>query len=132
MYLKKTPTIWRPRDLCMVCGKCCENTQMILLKDDIKRIAALGYNPSNFAIKRGEQFFLKNIEGYCTFFDKESGKCIIYPYRPIGCSLYPIVINIKTKTPSLDTFCPLSVTTKKHELKRAQRIIKKIIKEFYI
>ena len=38
----------------------------------------------------------------------KQGKCSIYEHRPIGCRLYPVIIDIETFEPIIDEECPNS------------------------
>lgn len=95
---------------CENCGKCCLETEMILSRQDIELIK--NRYPNNirehdFAFKnKNEQFQLKNVEGYCVFFDDYSKNCNIYKFRPQGCRFYPLIYNINEKKCRLDEDCP--------------------------
>jgi len=103
---------------------------MILLEEDIKRISNLGFKAEDFAVRSKEGFYvLKNVDGRCYFLDKEKGRCTIYPYRPLGCSLYPIVIDSIRGDLAIDKFCPLSATTTPLEIRKARKVLKKILRE---
>ena len=79
---------------------------MLLLNEDVKRIARLGYEEDFFARTNSEGFkMLKNSsEGRCVFHD--GTKCTIYSDRPKGCKLYPIVFNEDTMAAVKDSLCP--------------------------
>jgi uncharacterized protein len=79
---------------------------MLLLNEDVKRIARLGYEEDFFATANSEGFkVLKNSsEGRCVFHD--GTKCTIYADRPKGCKLYPIVFNEASMSVVKDRFCP--------------------------
>ncbi len=82
---------------CQDCGECCLITEMILSKEDIKRI--IKSSPNNlkkeeFVFKNKEGFFqLKNISEHCVFFDFLSKQCKVYESRPQGCRFYPLIFD---------------------------------------
>ncbi len=78
---------------------------MLLLDEDVKRIAALGYKEEFFA--NGAEGFkvLKNSRaGRCVFHD--GAKCTIYENRPKGCKLYPIIFDENSMSAVKDDLCP--------------------------
>ena len=86
------------------CITCCQKTEMILTKEDIKRIEKNGFKKEDFSIKNNEYINLKNINNKCFFHDGK--KCIIYPIRPVGCKLYPIIYDVETQSAIIDKECP--------------------------
>ena len=98
------------RSLCENCGKCCLETEMILSQQDIELIKKSYPNnlrKQDFVFKTNNaQFQLKNIEGYCVFFDYSSKICNIYKYRPQGCRFYPLIYDINEGKCELDEDCP--------------------------
>jgi len=131
-FAKRTPTIWKARQFCLSCGKCCQNTEMILLSSDISKLRRLGFRVSDFAVFDGRYYRLKNVDGRCFFYDSESGKCRIYDFRPLGCSMYPIVYDVSLRRLVVDDECPLAGETLKEELIRARKYLKVILKELRI
>ncbi len=125
--VKRVKTVWRPRSYCLSCGICCTATEMILTTSDIERIERLGFKREDFAELVDGFFRLKNVEGRCVFF--KDNRCTIYDYRPIGCSLYPIVIEAETGDVTLDRECPLSAATTPEELSKARRLARLILGE---
>jgi len=53
-------------------------------------------------------------DGYCTFFDKDTGKCRIHPVKPETCVAGPITFDINLKTGRIEWWlkrekiCPLA------------------------
>jgi len=88
------------------CVKCCFDTEMLLLQDDVDRISGLGFKEEYFSLKSGGFVSLKNVEGRCVFHDGE--KCKIYSSRPMGCKLYPVIYDVERNRPVLDKLCPYS------------------------
>ncbi|MEM2144889.1 MAG: YkgJ family cysteine cluster protein [Candidatus Jordarchaeaceae archaeon] len=117
---------------CIQCGLCCQNTEMLLSSRDIARLEALGYDRKEFAVTTPDGFHqLRNIEGRCFFF--KEGKCIIYPSRPEGCVLYPVILDIDGKNCITDKECPNHNTVTEEEMKdnckKLRKLYKEIIKE---
>ncbi|MFX1326628.1 MAG: YkgJ family cysteine cluster protein [Promethearchaeota archaeon] len=98
------------KNRCENCGKCCLETEMILSEKDIELIKNTYPNKitkEDFISKNeNKQLQLKNIEGYCVFFDYSSKNCIIYKYRPQGCRFYPLIYDLKKEKCRLDEDCP--------------------------
>jgi len=86
------------------CNLCCIDTRMPLSRSDIKRILKAGYNLKDFAVKTAEGWRLKNHFGKCVFLSEKG--CEIYPYRPEGCRLYPLVYDETSGIMRLDEICP--------------------------
>ena len=86
------------------CSKCCVETQMPLLEDDIHRITLLGFERDFFTVEKDGWVTLRNQDGKCVFL--EDGLCSIYQFRPEGCRLYPIVYDPSQGYAALDEDCP--------------------------
>lgn len=79
---------------CQRCGKCCEDTHMELSSKDIRRLEKAGYRKEEFAQLDSEGIWrLRNSEGICCFLDPSSRECSVYELRPVGCSIYPVILN---------------------------------------
>jgi len=91
---------------CLMCRKCCIETEMILLPSDIERIKRFTeLDIDRFAIFRDGFYRLRNVDGRCIFLDDNG--CRIYPIKPIGCSIYPLIFN-SIHGPAIDSLCPLA------------------------
>jgi Fe-S-cluster containining protein len=86
------------------CVQCCLETQMLLSPDDVRRIERLGYELADFAVHVEAGWCLKNVLGRCVFLAKEG--CRIYPNRPEGCHLYPLLYDETSGQAILDHLCP--------------------------
>jgi uncharacterized protein len=86
------------------CNQCCIETNMLLSKNDIKKIQNLGYDFKVFAKERQGWLQLQNTHGRCVFHD--GNKCTIYENRPEGCTLYPVVYEKEGRQAFLDEACP--------------------------
>ncbi|HID17451.1 TPA: YkgJ family cysteine cluster protein [Candidatus Bathyarchaeota archaeon] len=85
------------------CAKCCFKTKMLLTLNDVKRIEKLGFKRVSFVTEGEGWLRLKNRGGKCFFL--KGNKCSIYPWRPAGCRLYPLIYD-EEKGPLLDPLCP--------------------------
>ncbi|RLF12361.1 MAG: YkgJ family cysteine cluster protein [Thermoprotei archaeon] len=79
---------------------------MPLTKADIERIKMLGFEESFFARLEGGVPRLRNINGHCVFLNPETNECTIYPHRPSGCRLYPLVLDVEKGVVVVDELCP--------------------------
>ena len=77
---------------------------MLLLKNDVRRIVSLGFKEDFFTVRFRGFKKLRNSNGRCVFHDGE--QCTIYPNRPFGCSLYPIIFDENLDHPVTDRLCP--------------------------
>ena len=101
---------------------------MLLCEEDIKKIENLGYSRDEFTYIDDDGFVrLKNINGHCIFLDPHSNLCLIYPNRPIGCRLYPVVYNLDKNKCIVDKLCPMWHTVSKREKLQSCRALKKLI-----
>ncbi|MBY8979591.1 MAG: YkgJ family cysteine cluster protein [Candidatus Lokiarchaeota archaeon] len=124
------------KDICKDCGKCCIETEMLLSSKDIARIKK--NNPkhlkiANFVRKTEEGFNqLKNVKGYCVFFDRAAKMCTIYDERPQGCRFYPLIYDSDKKLCVLDHECPrpkLFYPNKKYHVKTCKKIVRFLEKQ---
>ncbi len=111
------PEFFEVKMNCTECGKCCLNTQMELLPEDIERIIKLGYRLTDFAVFDGEMWRLRNVDGHCIFLNPQTMQCTIYENRPIGCRLYPLVYD-DVEGPYIDKECPAWNTVGRNEINR--------------
>lgn len=97
-------------NICEDCGICCFNTEMILSKKDIERIiensTEVLNNENIVQINNDGYYQLKNVNGYCIFFDQNSKVCNIYDSRPQGCRFYPMIFNMDENCCEFDSECP--------------------------
>ena len=108
------------------CVKCCLETRMPLSSLDLNRILELGYRIEYFAVKTNEGWRLKNNSGICVFLLEEG--CGIYPYRPEGCRLYPLVYDEDLRKAVVDPFCPYGglLKVQKSDVKRLKVLLEKL------
>ncbi len=110
---------------CSHCGVCCTETEMLLSQEDISRLAKLGFSKSLFVhFDRQGYAMLKNMDGYCFFYDRIKHRCSIYSDRPSGCRVYPIILDEEVGIIG-DDLCPQKDTISKEEKKvKGKRVIK--------
>jgi Fe-S-cluster containining protein len=79
---------------CSHCGICCTETEMLLSNQDIKRLEKKGFH-KKFFVKTDKTGYaqLKNLNGYCVFYDVKSQRCKVYADRPSGCQVYPVILD---------------------------------------
>jgi len=111
------------------CLRCCTDTNMVLTKQDVDMIHALGYPVDFFTSEQDGWIRLKNSDHHCVFHTGDS--CSIYEKRPVGCRLYPIVYNNDEKRVLLDTDCPLrkSYHITPHTTKKLKVLVKQLFTE---
>ncbi|MGC9443447.1 MAG: YkgJ family cysteine cluster protein [Candidatus Methanospirareceae archaeon] len=109
------------------CIQCCLETSMPLSSTDITRIVKLGYKLSDFVttLADGTQQ-LRNVSGQCVFLS-EAG-CAVYPHRPAGCQLYPLIWDEDCGHAVRDPLCPhageFEVT--KADVRNLKRLIERL------
>lgn len=86
------------------CVSCCYETEMLLLKDDVRRIMSLGFKEGFFIVESRGFKKLRNSNGRCVFHD--GWQCTIYPNRPLGCRLYPVIFDENLNHSVMDRLCP--------------------------
>jgi len=111
------------------CVECCVETRMPLSRLDINRILKMGYQLEDFAIKTEEGWRLKNSSGRCFFLSE--GGCKIYPYRPEGCRLYPLVYDEDLKKAALDHLCPYcyEFEVREGDIKKLKMLLERLERE---
>jgi Fe-S-cluster containining protein len=101
---------------CSRCGVCCEKTEMLLSRADIRLLERAGYNREKFVRFNVQGFAqLRNSRGYCVFYQIEKHRCRVYKHRPLGCRIYP-VIHSEEEGVIVDDLCPLAGTVSKKEI----------------
>jgi Fe-S-cluster containining protein len=107
------------------CMQCCLETNMPLSSSDITRIVKLGYELSDFVTTPADGAYqLRNISGRCVFLSEVG--CTIYPNRPEGCQLYPLIWDEDFGQAVRDHLCPHAG---EFEVKKTDRAnLKKLIK----
>jgi Fe-S-cluster containining protein len=102
---------------------------MLLSKKDIKRLEAKGYSRKQF-VKYDNQGYaqLKNLEGYCIFYDLIEHECRVYADRPSGCRVYPVILDEENGI-VLDGICESRNTISEQEKSLKGRRVIKLLSE---
>jgi len=110
---------------CSNCGVCCTETEMLLSKRDIERLAKRGFRVSSFVEFDEEGYAqLKNHSLYCVFYDAKKHLCKVYADRPSGCRVYPVILD-EEQGIILDDICNSRETiTKTEKTAKGKRVIK--------
>jgi Fe-S-cluster containining protein len=111
------------------CVECCLETEMPLTRVDMRRITRKGFRLSDFAVKVGAEWRLRNSSGHCFFLSGDM--CMIYSHRPEGCRLYPLVYNEDMGKSTMDDLCPhgMEFETDKEDVASLIRLIRRLEKE---
>lgn len=110
---------------CTNCGICCTETEMLLSQKDISRLVKKGFG-ENFFVNCDKHGYaiLKNLDGYCVFYDLEHRRCSVYTDRPLGCRIYPVIFD-EEKGVILDDICPcVSSISQDEKSWKGKRVIK--------
>ena len=104
---------------------------MPLTEEDIERIESLGYRREDFVVVGDDGIpRLRNVDGHCVFLDVKTGRCKIYPYRPLGCRLYPLVY-VPGVGVTVDPECPLANKIPRNVIEKYARYIVELVKRIY-
>ncbi len=106
------------------CVRCCRETRMPLSASDIRRIVKLGYKQRDFVTRAADGTYqLRNVAGRCVFLS-ETG-CRIYPNRPDGCRVYPLIWDEDCGRAVRDHLCPYAdeFVVKKADIVRLKRLL---------
>jgi uncharacterized protein len=111
---------------CSHCGVCCTETEMMLSQKDIARLKKMGFE-QDFFVRMDRQGYalLKNRDGYCVFYNLDKRRCDIYPNRPVGCRVYPVIFDEDKGEVIFDDICKSSssITLREKELK-GKKVVK--------
>jgi uncharacterized protein len=100
---------------------------MELSADDIKRLEAKGFRLENFTVQNDGVIQLRNVGGFCYFYNRDDKKCQVYEDKPIGCCSYPVVYLVNEGM-IVDELCPMGQTISKHELTTKGKTLDKLLK----
>jgi Fe-S-cluster containining protein len=98
---------------------------MLLSAEDIERLERKGYSKEFFAQFDEKGYAtLRNMQGHCVFYDTQKRRCKVYMQRPMGCRLYPIILD-EAEGIVVDIICP---SRERWSEKKKQQKGKKVIK----
>ena len=112
------------------CGRCCLDTEMPLTEEDVKRIECLGYSREEFSVIVDGIRRLRNVNGRCYFLDESNG-CKIYEHRPIGCRIYPVVLDPDSGKAIVDRLCPKWKEVRIEDVRRVEKILRELVRRIY-
>lgn len=98
---------------------------MLLSNEDIERLEKRGYVKDSF-VKFDQRGYatLRNVSGNCFFFDAEKVTCKERANRPLGCRIYPVMLD-ENKGIVVDDVCPGAHSfTEKQKGKRGKKVVK--------
>lgn len=102
---------------------------MELSSKDIKRLEETGYHRREFTVDGKDGVTrLRNVKGWCYFYDALESKCRIYSNRPLGCYIYPLMFLVDDHTIIVDKLCPMRASVSERELRTKGRILIKLLK----
>ena len=123
-----TPFVCNHDGSCEEIRLCCTETEMTLTREDAERIEGLGYDRTDFLVRVMAGFCeLKNVDGFCFFYDKETKECRIYENRPEGCRYYPIIYDARRKKCIIDRDCPSGETVTREEVRKVCHKVRKLV-----
>ena len=112
---------------CSNCGLCCEETEMELSSNDVKKLKEAGYRRGEFAVLNNDVVRLRNVDGRCYFYSLAENNCRVYENRPLGCSLYPVVY-LPDEGAIVDELCPMWHTVSEKELRVKGRTLVNLLR----
>jgi Fe-S-cluster containining protein len=69
------------------------------------------------------------VNGRCFFLD-EDNRCKIYEYRPLGCRIYPIVLDLE-RGAVVDDLCPKKNEIREEDIRRVEPILRELVRRIY-
>jgi hypothetical protein len=100
---------------------------MELSNEDIKGLEEAGYCREEFVMYDGVTG-LRNVDGWCYFYNLAEENCQVYEKRPLGCYIYPVVYSAD-KGVTVDELCPMGHTISEQELRTKGKILVKLLKK---
>ena len=99
---------------------------MELSSDDIKRLEAAGYRRVEFELVEDGVARLRNVDGWCYFYNRAEKSCLVHKKKPLGCYLYPVVF-LGSEGAIVDEICPMGHTVSKQELRTKAEVLGKLL-----
>jgi Fe-S-cluster containining protein len=101
---------------------------MTLTSDDVKRINSLGYSKEDYLVRVTAGFCeLKNVDGYCFFYDSDSMICRIYEARPEGCRWYPVIYDARKRKSIVDDECPAAASVTRDRIRKVNHKVRTLV-----
>ena len=114
---------------CSRCGICCRETMMELSNHDVEQLNTNGYLLEEFAVIDKNGTRLKNVDGYCYFYNRTNNSCKIYGNKPLGCYIYPVIYVTNEGITIIDELCPMGKTVSKKEFLSKEKKLDALLKE---
>ena len=109
---------------------CCTETEMTLTKEDAARIDALGYSRKDYMVRVADGFCeLRNVEGFCYFYDPAGKTCKIYDSRPEGCKWYPVIYDSQKRKCIPDRDCPAGESLTRKETRKVCHKVRSLVEK---
>jgi len=99
---------------------------MELSSSDIQRLVDAGFHPEDFVVMWDGVPHLRNVDGWCYFYDSKERRCKVYRIRPLGCRIYPVVY-VKGEGVALDKLCPMRHTVSQKEFMVKAKALKMLL-----
>ena len=99
---------------------------MELSISDVERLEEKGFSLEEFTVLNDNVTHLKNVDGYCFFYNHIDKNCRIYEDRPVGCQIYPVIYLINEGM-IVDELCPIGKTILKQELMEKGKMLDKLL-----
>jgi len=99
---------------------------MELSSRDIQRLIDAGFDPEDFIVMRDGVPHLRNVDGWCYFYNSKERLCKVYRIRPLGCRIYPVVY-VEGEGVALDKLCPMRHTVSPKEFMAKAKVLKKLL-----
>jgi Fe-S-cluster containining protein len=101
---------------------------MTLTREDVARLEGAGHKREDFLIRTEDGFCeLRNVEGFCYFYDVETKECSVYENRPEGCRYYPVVYDVRKRKCVTDRDCPSRETMSREEIRKVCHRVRKLV-----
>ncbi len=101
---------------------------MLLSNEDIERLVRKGCTQDYFVRFDKEGYaVLRNQDGVCVFFDPEKRVCRERSRRPLGCRIYPVMLD-EDKGIVVDGLCPAKESVSEEENVRKGRKVVKLLR----
>ncbi len=123
---------------CYRCMHCCffttPNEYPIVTEPEVERLKELSkrFNVKLLFKHLGGIFYLWIISGFCPFYDVSSSSCRIHDKKPASCSMFPLLVNIKTGEVHLSFICDWVQANVRRDSVAPQRVIHAFSKELEI
>ena len=100
---------------------------MELCNADISRLERHGYHRDDFSC-RGADWIprLRNVGGYCFFYDHDRKRCKEYASRPLGCVIYPVNLTPEGEI-VIDDLCPEADSVTQDEIESNGRRLRLLL-----